>query len=209
MASIGKRLLSAFVEVSEDKKPHHEEQTVAPQKTASTYTGSSYVPPGKTDEKFREYFTRLFKEANIPGPDYFEFSKMIEAMQSIPDEKARFSAAFAGLQVQGLDKTKLLSTAGEYLQVLESDAKNFLSTVSVALEEKVQAKKQEMEAASHRIEQLSQEILDLKQQITNLETEVKENEQKIENNTGGYKAALAEMQNRIQQDMERIKQYIA
>ncbi|MFT3823123.1 MAG: hypothetical protein QM731_04350 [Chitinophagaceae bacterium] len=208
MASIGKKILSAFMEVSDDSKPVTEKPAVTNITSSPVAATYSNTPPADVSGKFRDYFDRLFKEANIPGPDYFEFSKMIEAMQGIADEKARYSAAFAGLQVQGLDKQKLLSTAAEYQQVLDTDAKNFLSTVSVALEEKVQAKKNEISNAAGRIQQLSQEIIDLQQQIVLLENEVKENEQKIESNTGGYKAALAVMKNRIEHDVEKIKQYI-
>ena len=119
MANLGKKILSAFIEVNDDKKPEAEKppetkesyQPAKPQPTASytgTAAGNSYASTGNS--KFKEYFDKLFKEANIPGPDYFEFSKMIEAMQAVPDEQVRYITAFAGLSVQGLDKQKLLAT---------------------------------------------------------------------------------------------------
>ena len=206
MASIGKKILSAFVEISDDEKtpPGKQSEHVA-----------EYANPGKSDspsvdhsEKFLQYFDKLFREANIPGPDYFEFSKMIEAMNGIPDEKARYTAVFAGLSVQGLDKTKLLTTAAEYLQVLNTDASNFDSTVDVTLREKVHTKKQELDKKTVRIEQLSQEINELRRQITILGGEIKENEEKIERNSGSYKIESERMKARIASDVEKIKQYI-
>ncbi len=41
-------------------------------------------------------------------------------MQVVPDEQIRYITAFAGLSVQGLDKQKLLTTASQYLQLLEN-----------------------------------------------------------------------------------------
>ncbi len=208
MASLGKRILSAFVEVTDDEqavtKPEEIQQT-------STTTGRQSYSAASTSAasvKFRDYFDKLFSEANIPGPDYFEFSKMTEAMKSITDEKARYSAAFAGLSVQGLDKQKLLSTAAQYLQVLDNDAANFNSTVDAALQEKVIAKQKEIEAKQQRISELTREITDLHNQVAVLNNEIKENEEKIESNTGGYKAALEMMKNRITADIEKIKQLI-
>src|SRR5829696_6164960 len=133
MASIGKKFLSAFVDISSDEKtpPVKPIEHIA----ENADIGKSYSPSLENSVKFLQYFDKLFREANIPGPDYFEFSKMIEAMNGIPDEKARYTAAFAGLSVQGLDKTKLLSTAAEYLRVLNTDASNFDSTVDAALQE--------------------------------------------------------------------------
>src|SRR5438034_11465358 len=128
MASMGKKILSAFMEVTDEKpvaKPA-ENKHASPVAVATNATGQA------DNEKFRQYFEKLFRDANLPGPDYYEFSKMIEVMGSIPDEKARYSAAFAGLQVQGLDKQKLLSTAAAYLDILDNDAANFLSTVNAA-----------------------------------------------------------------------------
>jgi hypothetical protein len=206
MASLGKKILSAFVEVSDDdKKPDTVKQTDLPTNNSTAATRSATVA---TSSKFREYFDKLFNEANIPGPDYYEFSKMTEAMRSIPDESARFSAAFAGLSVQGLDKQKLLSTAQQYVQVLETDAANFHSTVDAALKEKVLGKKQATEEKSKRIQQLTQEISDLQKEIATLQAEIKENEEKIEANTGGYHLESDAMKNRILADIEKIKQYI-
>ena len=121
MASLGKKFLSAFVEVTDEKKA-----VVTPeeQKHYSTPLAPERPLPSNTSEKFRQYFDKLFSEANLPGPDYYEFAKMTQAMISITDEKARYSAAFAGLSVQGLDKSKLLSTAAEYLKILDTDAVN-------------------------------------------------------------------------------------
>jgi len=161
------------------------------------------------DEKFQQYFDKLFNEANIPGPDYFEFSKMTEAMHSIPNETARYTAAFAGLAVQGLDKQKLLSTARQYLQVLETDTAHFNTTVDAALQEKVHGKKNEVEEKNRRIQQLAQEISELQNQVALLLNEIKDNEDKIEASTGGYKAASKAMKNKILSDIQKIQQHIS
>lgn len=205
MASFGKKFLSALVEITDEEKtvglPDKKQDYPQPASTVkATYAG--------TNEKFRQYFDKLFKDANLPGPDYFEFSKMIEAMQGIDDEKARYSAAYAGLSVQGLDKNKLLNAAKQYLQVLETDANNFTNTVDAALKEKVQGKLQEIEACTKRIEVLSREINDLQQKITQLQLEVKENEEKIESNSGAYLKESEGLKNKMQEDVEKIKQYL-
>lgn len=217
MANLGKKILSAFVEVSDDKKPEAEKppetkesyQQAKPQPGTtfnSTTANSSYASTGNS--KFKDYFDKLFNEANIPGPDYYEFSKMIEVMQAVPDEQVRYITAFAGLSVQGLDKQKLLTTASQYLQLLETDATNFHSTVDAALQEKVHEKKRQMEEKEKRIQQLTQEISTLQNEMLNMQSEIKENEAKIEANTGGYKYESEAMKDRINRDMEKIKRYI-
>jgi hypothetical protein len=206
MASIGKKILSAFVELNEEGKP----APVDSIKVTPVYTDTivKTYQPVERDDRFVQYFEKLFKDANLPGPDYFEFSKMIEAMGSLPDEKARYVAAFAGLSVQGLDKAKLLSTAADYLRVLNADAANFGSTVDATLQEKVFLKKKETEEKAMRIEQLKSEINELHRQIEVLNGEIRENESKIENNSGSYKRESETMKMRIEKDIEKIKQHI-
>ena len=206
MSGFGKKFLSAFVDVSEDEQKIPEKPVTPPPPIIEARANTP--APAINSSKFKQYFDKLFNEANLPGPDYYEFSKMIEAMNSIPDEKARYSAAFAGLNVQGLDKQKLLSTAAEYIKLLDTDAANFNSTIDVALQEKVLAKKKEIEDKAARIKELSQEITDLNNKIAVLNNEIKENEEKIQANSGGYHAESENAKNKILQDIEKIKQHI-
>jgi len=209
MANIGRKILSAFVEVADEKETVTEREALKQHSTNSGQTAPRrQTVSDETSEKFKQYFEKLFKDANLPGPDYFEFSKMTEAMISIPDERTRYTAAFAGLNIQGLDKQKLLHSATQYMQVLETDAANFNSTVDAALKEKVQGKQQEIENNAKRIESLSKEISGLQQRITLLQNEVKENEEKIESNSGAYSKEMQVMKQRILDDVEKIKQYV-
>jgi hypothetical protein len=207
MANIGKKILSAFIEMKDDEKKESEKEQVAEQEQKYIYTPVTDSPQ-QVDNKFKQYFDKLFRESNIPGPDYFEFTKMTEAMHAITDERSRYTAVFAGLSVQGLDKQKLLSTADQYVRILETDASQFLSTVETALKEKVHQKKIEAEDKNKRILQLSQEIQLLQEQVLALQQEINENEDKIEASTGGYKIASELMKQRIQADIQKIKQFI-
>jgi len=155
-----------------------------------------------------DYFDKLLSEANIPGPDYYEFSRMIIAMQLIADEPSRYHAAFAGLQVQGLNKDQLLETAAGYLRVLTTDAGNFQRTLDAALQEKVHGKASSAEEKARRIQTLSQEILQLQEEIRALQEEVSANEEKLTGNGSAYTAESKRRQQQIQYDIDKINQYI-
>jgi hypothetical protein len=221
MASFGKKILSAFVEVTppdgtaaadNSKKTENAGAGDGENNGASAIGQEERADVGgagaRADNRMEEYFDKLFSEANIPGPDYFEFSKMVAALKAVPDEFSRFCAAYAGLQVQGLTKEKLLSTAEAYLHVLDTDAARFHSTVEAALQEKVHGKKAEAEEKSERIRTLSKEISLLQGQIVALQAEIRESEQKITGRAGDYTAESAARKQQISADMEKIKQYI-
>jgi hypothetical protein len=216
MARLGKKILSVFVENVSTSQPVA--STPAQEPVTGTLSAAGAPPglnpdpagnnPTRNDTRFVDYFDKLFRDANIPGPDYYEFSRMIEAMQAIPDEQSRFYTAFAGLRVQGLDKTKLLSTAGDYLRVLASDADHFRSTVETALQTKVNGKVREAEEKGERIRALAQEIESLKNQIAALQSEIGDNREKIGSSNSGYTAESERRKTRIEADIEKIKNYI-
>jgi uncharacterized small protein (DUF1192 family) len=201
MTSIGKKIISAFVEVDE-KKP------AAPPVEMARDGGKVERPAERIDDRFAGHFDKLLTEANIPGPDYYEFARMIAVMQAIPDEAARYNAAFAGLQVQGLSRQRLLDTAGEYLRVLASDAEQFHATVDASYQEKVRGKEAEAEEKTDRIQALSQEILELQQQIAVLQDEIRSSKEKLSGGAGAYGAESKRRQQDIQRDIDKINQFI-
>jgi hypothetical protein len=125
MSSIFKKAMGLFVEFDETASPAGAGQASAA--AAPNYTPSS-SSPAKAQlsqdalDKFQKHFDQIFEQTNFPGPDYFEFFKMMVTLEGpIPDEKARISAVFASLAIQGLTKSKLLDTAGQYKTILEQD----------------------------------------------------------------------------------------
>ena len=247
MARLGKKLLSAFIETTEDKKEKNSEEDAgaraagvgaasAVSAAAASAAGSvgatgigaagggvdaagagatgamsgsaKGASGGAVDQRFADYFDKLFSDANIPGPDYYEFSRMIRAMQLIPDEQSRYYAAYAGLQVQGLDKQKLLSTAAEYLRVLTADANQFQTTVETALQEKVNSRMAEAEEKGRRIQALSQEILKLQEEIGAMQREIGENKEKLTASSTAYVAESSRRKQEIEADIQKINHYI-
>ena len=203
MARIGKKILSAFIETTE--------QVPAAPAAAVTPKVEIVEAPASTpasDQRFADYFDKLFSDVNIPGPDYYEFSKMVAAMQVIPDERSRYYAAFAGLQVQGLDKQKLLSTAADYLRVLTADAGQFETTVQAALQEKVHSRTTEADEKSRRIQALSQEILKLQEEIAAMQREIGENRDKLTASSSAYGAECGRRKQQIESDIHKINTYI-
>jgi hypothetical protein len=229
MARFGKRLLSAFIETGEEKAPEKggagdraggADASGAGADSAGigvdasgagagrAGSGAAWAGAGAADQRFADYFDKLFSDANIPGPDYYEFSKMITAMQLVPDEQARYYAAYAGLQVQGLDKQKLMSTAAEYLRVLTADAGEFQKTVESALQEKVHSRMVEAEEKGRRIQTLSQEILKLQEEIGAMQREIGENKEKLTASSNAYATESGRRKQQIEADIQKINHYI-
>lgn len=211
MSGLGKKILGAFVELNDDKEDKEEAEAamVNPTPVTEPSFNTPATPSVSSSDKFRNYFDKLFQDSNIPGPDYFEFSKMVEAMSAIPDEKTKYLTAFAGLSIQGLDKKKLLDTANHYLALIDADAKTFHSMVAKALQEKVTAKKKEMDDKTKRIQDLNKEIAELSNGLQAISNEVKENEEKINANAANYQHEMVQIKERISQDAQKINQYIS
>jgi hypothetical protein len=218
MASFGKKIIAAFLEVAEEKKDAppdgaarqdaRERGTRGDVWSGVRVDGVDGAHEEAPDERYAGHFDRLLADANIPGPDYFEFARMIAVMRGIADEAARYNAAFAGLQVQGLNKQRLLDTAAEYLGVLTADAGQFQATVDASYKEKVRGKESEAEEKAARMQSLSKEIIQLQQQIAALLEEVRTAKEKLAGGSSAYAAESKHRQQEIQRDIDKINQYI-
>lgn len=219
MASFFKKALGVFVEFDEETK----NDSVTP----TTTTTNTSIPSGNIEvsrtslnhaeaEKFEKYFDQLFEKANFPGPDYFEFFKTMETLElHIHDEKARLSATFASLSIQGLTKDKLLTTAGQYKEIMERDKANFEKALADKLNSEVgkrqselQAFEKKIQANSELIQKLTKEISETQVLIGKLKTEVIEEENKLTMNKNGYMVACSAVINKIASDIQKIQSTI-
>lgn len=186
--------------------------------TTVNYTSTVVTPSGgiSTDDmaKFNEHFDSLFDQANLPGPDYYEFSKMCQAMATLPED-AKFPAVFTGLQVQGLTKEKLMESAKHYIAIIDEDAKKFNSAIDGKLMAEAKMKLQEatnkekaLQDKINMIAQLQAELQKDTEDIEKLKYEASEQERKATEKLNTYKVACDTRKSSIESDVAKINTYI-
>lgn len=213
-------ILDLFIEKTEDDNPKEQKSTVPPigSNPIPVPPLPSYSTVGVTNQndidKFNEHFEELFQQANLPGPDYFEFSKMCQAMSALPDD-TKFPAAFGGLSVQGLTKQSLLESAQHYINIIDEDAKKFASAIDGKLIADVknkrataEAKKAEIAQKNEMIAKLQAEVQAQYTEIATLESEATDQEQKANQKLLVYKSACENRKNMIGLDVQKINSLI-
>ncbi len=164
-------------------------------------------------DKFEQHFSQLFEKSNLPGPDYFEFWKMMDALEAhVKDETARVAAVFATLSIQGLTKAKLIETAAQYKQIIEQDRAEFEKAASQKTAAEVDGRQQQLQDLEKKIadnaaliQQLTKEISEAQAMAEQLKTQMAEQEQKIVSNRQGYQLACEAMIRKINTDIQKIE----
>ncbi|WP_295127837.1 hypothetical protein [uncultured Chitinophaga sp.] len=216
MANLLKKALGLFVEFEPDGES-------APVQNSSSNTPAKFpaahakeIAAAMTDadlDKFEQHFSQLFERSNLPGPDYFEFWKMMETLEAhLPDEKARLSVVYATLSVQGLTKDKLMESAAQYKLIVEQDRNEFDKAANDKASHEIEGRRQQLEDMekliadnAELIQKLTQEITAAQTKAGALKTEVTEHERKIAVNRQGYQVASEAMINKILTDIQKIQ----
>jgi predicted nucleic acid-binding Zn-ribbon protein len=203
-----------FVEF-EDEKSKEPSTLTQPSVLSTSSTTTIVNNPGSQVEagKFEKYFDRLFDQANLPGPDYFEFHKMMETLAAhIHDEKARLSATFASLSIQGLTKETLVASANKYKAIIEKDKVEFERALNEKLKAEVGQRQKELQdlekkiaTNSEQIQKLTKEITESQGLIGSLKAKVAEEENKLKNNGNGYQLASQAIISKIASDIQKIQ----
>ena len=186
--SFFKKALSIFVEIDENPSSsaptnntpptptQHQPPQVVKTPTPVANTAISQADLGK----FVKHFEQLFENTNLPGPDYYEFWKMMDTLEAhIPDENARIQAVFATLGIQGLNKAHLIDTADKYKQEILRDKANF----EAAVQQKSDA---EIAGRQSSIQQMEADAAQKQQQIAQMQKEIEANAAKIAQLQQGY-----------------------
>ena len=217
MANFLKKALGVFVEFDEEQQNVSTPKPVATTSGTPIQTPSSYnAKPFLNDadiERFGKHFDALFDKANLPGPDYFEFCKMMETLEvHIHDEKARMSAVYATLAIQGMTKQALIESATQYKVIVDKDKTEFDSAVSEKSTKEIESRKHvvaDLEKSilknSELIQSLTKDITTAQTKIGTVKNEIMEEQNKITAKTGGYKIAYDAMLNKILSDIQKLQ----
>jgi hypothetical protein len=211
MSGIFKKAMGLFVEFEEDpQKPAHQ--------TSSSSSAPNRVSPqqvlnAEEFDKFEKHFEKLFDQTNLPGPDYYEFMKMMETLEAhIKDEKARMSATYASLTIQGLTKEKLIQTANQYKEVISKDKAQFEKIANDKSEKDIGQKRKDLQGLeetikrhSEMIQKLTKEISDSQIAMGKLKATITEEESKLAKNKQGYLLACEAMMRKIADDISKIQ----
>ncbi|MEZ4918311.1 MAG: hypothetical protein R2792_04315 [Saprospiraceae bacterium] len=223
MNSFFKKAIGLFVVLDEENDKKSTASQPAQKPEAPVKSGSSQPTPAPrrtmkaTDiSKFEKHFQELFDKANLPGPDYYEFWKMMDTLEShIPEEKARMKAVFESLKIQGLSKKVLLESAATYKQVVETDRSNFESAVKSKVAAEIESRQNSMQQLMSQqkekeqlIKQMQEEIAAAKTKIATLEKEIEAEKEKIEGAQNGYVLACEAMVSKITQDIQTFENLI-
>jgi hypothetical protein len=158
-------------------------------------------------EKFNNYFKALYEKANLPGPDFYEFSNMTEAMGSIIPDDVKYPSVFAGFGGT-LTKDKLLSSAGQYLDIIQRDAAEFEQLWQAAVKNKVEDRHAQMARKADEIRQMQEQIAKLNNEIVELNKLAQDEAARLASEKNAYRQQSALLQEKIKTGVEKINRFI-
>ncbi len=225
MSSFFKKALGVFMEFEDtpasasQPSPSSIPSHIPAVPSAAPVTGASPIREELSKEdvdKFEKHFSNLMERTNLPGPDYYEFFKMMETLEAhIADEGARMAAVFATLAIQGLTKEKLLESAAVYSDVIEKDNAQFHKALADKNASEVEGRKRNVADLEGRIQRNAEQIQLLTKQITEYQTQIaaltKEaqlEQQRLEINSSAYQIASKAMSAKVTSDIQKIKSYL-
>lgn len=214
--SIFRKAMGLFVVLDEEQKAsapevvsyEAQQQTTAPAETQQVAVTQQEVA------KFEQHFANLFDKANLPGPDYYEFWKMMDALEvHIAEPTARVVAVFESLKIQGLTKENLFGSAAKYIEIIKEDRNNFETAARNKADSEIAGRQSQIkqilvsrEQKAAQLAQLQKEIDEASNQATRLQQEINDEQTKIASAQTGYLAACQAMLSKIEQDIALFKQ---
>ena len=190
------------------KSPTNNSQSDFNQTPQTDYHPMQTVSIGDT-QKYKDHFSQVMKDSNLPDPDYYEFNDSLESLAPvIPDIRTRIVSAFTVLAKNGLTKDKLLSSAENYITALDNDAQSFAGKLQQVRTNEIDAKKSKMEENLQKIQDLNAQIQQLQTENMSINQSVFESEQKLSSSQAGYNAELNNAKKVISDNINSIKTYL-
>lgn len=226
-----KKLKSLFIE--EDENAVKKQKQVAAKKESKSRTAANPSPKtnnaatsqpvsmpkpgGKADPKFVEVLLKAIEANNLDGFDYLEFKQSLQNLSNVQmDEKTKYQSAFAMAKTMGATPSKLLNAAQHYINVLKKEEAKFVDALNNQRQKQVHNREQ-------GIKQKEQLILEKQKRIAQLQKEIKADTKSLDTDKEAINKSMAKVEatklgfvnayngvlGQIQDDIQKMNQYIA
>ncbi len=174
-------------------------------------------------QKMTAYFQELYNKNNTPAPSYHEFVDTVSELSAdIPNIGSLYQKSFKILAKQGLTRDILITTAQSTLNMLTTDAIQFVNMMDGKLRDDIantnttiQQKQLQVTNIDNQIKQLQQQIATLQQQQAVIQTELAgmtDSANKVTEKCNRAKSNYAFISNqfieKIKADLQNITAYI-
>lgn len=200
------------VEVSENSRekpvtnsPAGKSQEIVPEKAA---TGLDYAIIDK--------LLKALEDNNQPEFDYFEYKTSLKSLEKFPmDEATKYQSAFATAATMNVTLEKLLNSIEFYKKVLNVEEEKFLKAskeqFALNVDNKIKEKDKleaQIKEKSSKIQQLTEEIREHQKQQEELSMYIASSDKKIKLTESNFHMALQSLVAQINEDANKLKQYI-
>jgi len=214
---------NAIEEQKEVKKQKGAKPDVSKKSQANTVKAGSNAPvkmprsAGKADPKFVDVLLKAIEANNLDGFDYLEFKQSLQNLSNVQmDEKTKYQSAFAMAKTMGATPSKLVNSAQHYINVLKKEESKFVDALKNQTQKQVhdrekglKQKEQTILEKQKRIEQLQKEIEADKKSLDTDKAAINQSMAKVEATKQGFVNAYNGVLGQIQDDINKMNQYIA
>lgn len=182
-----------------------------PQMSTPVPAPARISPIGGTvvDNEFKDYFTNLLKECNIPGPDYFEFSKAIDALNGQPlTEQQKYVSVFSSFATMDVTKAKLLETADIYLKKIAAEKIDFAKELQDNTTKEIGGREAKVSELTAKNQELTEQIQKNNVEISKLKGEINETNVQLSNSAAGFEQASQVALDTINNRIINIQNYL-
>jgi len=164
-------------------------------------TNDTDPPIGSDADEFYKTLEKALRKSAGDGFDYLKFKDTLKKMAShVPEEAARYAAAGASAESMKMSADDLISSAQDYIAVLDKQEALFKDAQS-----DIQTEVDKDEAD---LKTINKQIADLESQKAVLEAEIADNTKKINEDKASFDAGYDKLASEIKQDISKIKKYL-
>lgn len=189
------------------KKKKKEEPIVVPQAKQEPKSFIETVIGGDAGE-FQGHFKEVMKKHDLPGLDYFEFQKAIEALKDSPlSEEQKYTTVYATFAASGLTVEKIEETSNFYKKKMDEEHANFSNKFGEATKTKVEAPQQEIQKLNEENQRLTEQINRNSQRIVQLSRESTKQKEDLQKKNSFFQTDYRNTKESIDNTIAKLKKY--